>query len=132
MFRRTLTAALALLAITLTTPALAVDYDRAKELYQTEKYRLALAHFRSLARDGDKRAQYYLGNMFALGQGVKQDHEEAAKWYERSAKSGSHRSAEALGKMYLAGLGVEMDEARGKLWLEMAADLREENVDDCE
>ena len=42
----------------------------------------------TLARQGDARAQYYLGEMHEQGLGTKQNAEEAFKWYAKAAAHG--------------------------------------------
>lgn len=40
------------------------------------------------AENGDVQAQYRLGGMYFHGQGVKQDDQEALKWYLKVAEQG--------------------------------------------
>ena len=56
-------------------------------------------------------AQYNLGNIYRNGEGVKQDHFEAVKWFQKS-KVGRGRECKGtvqynLGIMYSNGKGVE-------------------------
>lgn len=46
--------------------------------------RLSLLHL--AAEKGDVKAQYKLGNMYALGKGVEENALEAIRWYSRSAE----------------------------------------------
>ena len=41
----------------------------------------AVRLYRLAAEQGDANAQYNLGRMYDLGQGVARDHEEAVRWY---------------------------------------------------
>ena len=43
-----------------------------------------------LAEQGDATAQYYLGNMYSVGRGVKQDDVEAVKWYRKAQSKDLH------------------------------------------
>ena len=52
------------------------DYETAHELV------------RPLAEQGDALAQYSLGEMYDLGEGVPEDDAEAAKWYRKAAEQG--------------------------------------------
>jgi TPR repeat protein len=43
---------------------------------------------RSLAEQGDAKAQFALGTMYHYGQGVAQDHAEALRWWREAAEQG--------------------------------------------
>jgi uncharacterized protein len=51
-------------------------------------YATALRLFRSLAEQGNADAQYHLGHMYFVGQGIPQDYAEALKWYRLAADQG--------------------------------------------
>ena len=40
------------------------------------------------AKRGNVRAQYDVGESYAWGKGVKQDHAEAVKWFRKAAEQG--------------------------------------------
>jgi TPR repeat protein len=48
-------------------------------------YATALQHLRPLADQGDARAQFILGAMYAEGQGVPQNFADPVKWYRLAA-----------------------------------------------
>lgn len=48
------------------------------------------------AKKGDPEAQYNLGVMYENGNGVKQNYEEAIKWYRKAADQGLAKAIEAL------------------------------------
>jgi TPR repeat protein len=52
----------------------------------------ALQVFRPLAQNGNAEAQYHLAYMYQSGTGVKQNDEEALKWYLKAAANG-HQGA---------------------------------------
>ena len=56
------------------------------------------------AEEGDVKAQYNLGYMYANGQGVPKDAAEAYKWYRKAADQGSAPAQYNLGYMYANGL----------------------------
>ncbi len=68
-------------------------------------------------------AQYYLGVMFANGQGIEKDEKEAAKWYLEASKQGVKEAMYKLAKMYSAGKGVPQDYEAAYAWLKVAAHL---------
>ena len=73
------------------------------------------------AEQGDAKAQFSLGAMYAKGQGVQQDFAQAKFWYEKAAEQGDVRAQCGLGVMYTTGQGVKKDLAQAKFWLEKAA-----------
>jgi len=66
---------------------------------------------KSKADQGDAKAQYNLGNMYADGEGVAKNEAEAVKWYRKAADQGLAEAQFNLGNMYREGLGVVKDEA---------------------
>ena len=66
-------------------------------------------------------AQYNLGTMYDLGQGVPQDHAEALKWYRLAAEQGDMNAQFNLGGVYYNGRGVPQDYAEAHMWFNIAA-----------
>ena len=60
--------------------------------------------------------------MYTNGEGVVQDHAEAAKWYRKAAEQGYARAQSALGFMYNTGQGVQQDFAEAEKWFRNAAE----------
>jgi len=77
---------------------------------------------RQTARDGDPRAQFEIGAIFAEGRAINQDLAAAAIWYERSAAQGFAPAGYRLANMLENGVGVEKDLARARLWYQLAAE----------
>jgi TPR repeat protein len=50
-----------------------------------------------------------LGFMYSKGQGVPEDHKEAAKWYQLAADQGLAKAQYNLGHSYANGQGVPSD-----------------------
>lgn len=61
------------------------------------------------AVEGDSFFQFFLGNMFEMGDGVEQNMEYAAYWYRKAVDNGNRDAALPLGVMYVMGSGVEND-----------------------
>jgi len=74
------------------------------------------------ADQGDAAAQYYLGNMYANGQGVAKDDSEAVKWYRKAADQGLAEAQYNLGVAYGNGQGVVRDAAEAVKWYRKAAE----------
>jgi len=116
-------------------PALA-GLEEALAAYESGELRKAFIQFKHLAIRGDAEAQYQLGTLYALGQGVDRNESQALRWLRHAAEQAHRGAAEALAKMYLSGEGVERDEAAARKWLAIArsaADQRaQQQADECE
>ena len=55
---------------------------------------------REAAEQGDAEAQWNLGLSYYNGDGVRQDYEEAAKWYRKAAAQGYAKAKKNLGELY--------------------------------
>jgi hypothetical protein len=78
------------LSLMLTPPgaAIAGPFEDAAAAYKRKDYASAMSLWRSLAEQGDTRAQGNVGVMYSHGEGVPQDYAEALKWYRRAAEQG--------------------------------------------
>ena len=72
------------LVVACATGAVAGPIEESKSAYDRGDYALA-AQLLPLAEQGDARAQFYLGAMYAQGQGVPQDFVLAHMWYNVAA-----------------------------------------------
>ena len=81
----------------------------------------AVEMIRPLAEQGDAEAQYNLGLMYKIGQGVPQDYAETVKWYRKAADQGLNDAQNNLGVMYYSGMGVPQDYVQAHLWFSLAA-----------
>ena len=80
------------------------------------------------AEQGDADAQFRLGVMYDIGQGVPQDEAKAAAWYKKAAEQGDADAQLNLGLMYDNGRGVPQDEVRAVAWYRKAAEQGNENA----
>ena len=90
--------------------------------YNTGRYKTAFEHFSEYAKMGNATAQYYLGDMYYLGEGVSQDYAKAAEWYRKSAEQGNSEAQYWLGRMYYWGKGVSEDNAKAVEWYRKSAE----------
>jgi uncharacterized protein len=90
--------------------------------YRGGDYATAIRLWRPLADQGNAAAQFYLGFMYANGQGVSQDDAAAVSWYQKAADQGNAAAQSYLGFMYQNGRGVPQDDAAGVSWYQKAAD----------
>jgi len=80
--------------------ARADDFEDARDAYQKGNYAQAIELFRPLAAQGNARAQYNLGFMYLMADGVIQDYKEAVKWFLLAAEQGYADAQYNLGLMY--------------------------------
>ena len=66
----------------------AQDFDKGMDAYLSEDYATALREWRPLAAQSDVEAQFFLGVMYATGQGVIKDNVYAHMWWNIAASSG--------------------------------------------
>jgi len=118
---RTLLAALTALML-LATPVVAGDFEDANAAYIAGYHQKAFRLFKSLAEQGDARAQNNLGWMYANGKGVPEDNAKAVYWYRKAAEQGDARAQNNLGWMYANGKGVPEDNAKAVYWYHKAAE----------
>ena len=83
---------------------------------------IARLRFRRSAEQGHALAQFNLGLMYHKGEGVPQDHTEAAWWYRRAAEQGHANAQFSLGLMYASGRGIPQDHAEAEKWWHRAAE----------
>ena len=74
------------------------------------------------AEQGDAQGQYSLAVSYAHGQGVRQDHAEAVRWYRKAADQGYAKAQSKLASIYFYGKGVGQDYAESLRWARKAAE----------
>lgn len=101
-------------------------YDKCSD--QTESVFTAMTNnkelelYRKKAEQGDADAQYQLGNVFFVGEGVEEDNDEAIKWFRKAAAQGHADAQYQLGEIYYWGQGVDEDYNEAIDWYFMAAE----------
>ncbi|MDE1930223.1 MAG: SEL1-like repeat protein, partial [Alphaproteobacteria bacterium] len=80
------------------------------------------------AKTGDPVAEYRLGVLYALGQGVKQDYAHAAQLFKAAADGGVAEAQYNVAVMYSEGMGVQRDPAQAVTWYEKAAEQGNANA----
>lgn len=110
-----------LLVTVLWAPVTWADYSDGLSAYQRGDFAEALRVWGPLTDRGDPAAQYAIGLMHRLGQGVERDYAEAVRWYSRAADQGFLPAQINLGTMYANGQGVEEDYPQAYKWFELAA-----------
>ena len=105
----------------LTAPARA-GIDEGLAAYERGDYATALQEWVLLANQGDAETQYFLGHMYAEGQGVPRQNGKAAVWFRQAAEQGNGYGQFALGYLYDKGIGVAQDDAEAARWYRKSAE----------
>ena len=91
-----------------------------------------LEKWRSSAQQGDMRAQYILGQIYALGTGVKANLSESVKWYELSGNQGHENAFFSIGKMFNDGCAATpQDRTQAIVWFNRAAEQKNSEAMYC-
>ena len=113
-------AAFAIWAV-LATPVAAQKIDAGRAAYEAGDYATALENFQPLAEQGNAEAQFNLGFMYYIGQGVPQDYAEAGRWFRLAAEQGNAGAQVTLGFMHADGQGVPQDIVLAHMWFNIAS-----------
>tara|TARA_R110002050_G_scaffold269917_2_gene412723 strand:- start:269464 stop:270675 length:1212 start_codon:yes stop_codon:yes gene_type:complete len=120
LFLRRLLIALVFGLISLSS--LADDVDKGITAYQQQDYQTAFYAWSLAAQQGDPDAEYHLGQLYRLGQGVNIDYPSAQSYYLKAAKKGHPLAQLNLGTLYYSGkLGSKQEETAFH-WLHQAAE----------
>jgi TPR repeat protein len=103
------------------TGAARADMDAGIEAYKRGDYDTARVAWAPLASAGDPEAQYFLGHLYAKGEGVARDYGKALVLFRTSANQGYPYGQFALGYVYEYGLGVEPEAGEAARWYRSAA-----------
>jgi TPR repeat protein len=95
------------------------DLASAKHAYEQKDYATAFKEFTPLSEQGNAEAQFFLGKMYLVGQGVPKDSDLAIKWFKASAAQGNADAQFFLGSIYLL---PHKDIAEGVKWLRLSAE----------
>ncbi len=99
---------------------LAETYRRAPAAWRDAG--LARFWYRKAAEQGHIAAQYELGMLYKLGDGVPESNARAADWLRLAAGLGRHRGAQfQLGELFFHGRGVGQDYGTALSWYRKAA-----------
>ena len=102
--------------------ARAADLSQGVAAYQRGDYAAALAELRPLAQGGNARAQFALARMYAAGDGVDQDQDEATRWYRSAAEQGLAQAQYNLGVRLQNGTGTTEQLPQAARWYARAAE----------
>jgi len=107
-----------ILTLSLAAPAPAASLEDAVAAYRKGDYANALQIYRPLAEQGLAVAQFNVGLMYDMGQGVLHNYSEAVKWYRRAADQGRPDAQYQLGHLHYK----REQYAEAAKWFRLAAD----------
>ena len=81
-----------------------------------------MRQFRALAEEGHAGALFYLGVMYADGEGIPEDDGQAVSWFRKAAEQGNADAQYNLGVMHRNGEGVSEDDRQAVSWFRKAAE----------
>lgn len=96
--------------------------ERGKVFYQQKDYATALHEFYGSARNGNDESQFYMGLMFARGEGVPRDTTQAQYWFDRAARKGNAEAQQAFAAMLWQGNYLETNRQTALEWYQRAAE----------
>ncbi|WP_043892741.1 tetratricopeptide repeat protein [Providencia sneebia] len=73
------------------------------------------------AEQGDVNAQYNIGTIYDVGEGIPKDTAKAIGWYQKAAEQGHAKAQYMLGIMYESGDCLPYDAAKAVEWFKKAA-----------
>ena len=103
--------------------------------YRSKNYDSAREELTPLAKQGNARAQYFLGFMHLNGRGVDEDEDKATEWFLKAEKGlrvlankGKRDSQYFLGWMHYKGLGVAKNLKEAAKWFGKSAENGHKNA----
>ena len=98
------------------------DMNLGETAYVTGDYETAFQELQPHAMEGNARAQFIVGRMYANGTAVNQSDTEAIRWYELAAQQGFYLAQYSLASMYFYGYGIEQSYKEAVYWWHKAAE----------
>jgi len=98
-------------------------YEQALGFVRKKKIVDAVTLFRQASTQGNRRAQYQLGLLYARGDGVQKNLVRARELLHKAAIQGHPKAQFYLGQMYAFGDGGEKDPIKATMWFWLATTL---------
>ena len=96
------------------------DFAAGDAAYKLGNYGNAAPFYRKAADQGHALAQFSIGLMYDIGQGVQQDYTQALSWYIKAAERGNAKAQNNLGFMYSEGKGVTQNYITAHMWFNIS------------
>ena len=98
-------------------------FNKMATAYQSGNFAEAFKLAEQLANKHNADAMNLLGNMYAQGQGTKQNYGMARSWWEMASNKGNAAATGNIGLLYAQGWGVPQNMAEAEKWFKKGADL---------
>ena len=98
------------------------DFQKGLTAAQSGDFATVLREWTPLAEQGNAGAQFNLGYLYRMGEGVPQDYKNALKWWKLAAGQGDASAQGGLGYMSANGKGVPIDFNIALKWWTLAAE----------
>lgn len=98
------------------------NFQTGLEALKNEDYRVGFEILSPLAKQGDRRAQYCIGLLYAQGKYLPLDFTRAREWYRLAAEQGHINAQNNLGLLFKQGKGGAQDMVRAYMWFDIAAE----------
>lgn len=103
------------------------QFNKALAAFKRGENYLAKRLLLPLAQQQYTGAEFYMGMIYDIGQGVAKSPAKAVHWYQRAAQKGYHPAQHNLAVAYAKGVGVKQDLKKALRWWRRAA--RQGNTD---
>ena len=88
-------------------------YQKGRLLFNSNKYSEAVKYFDKAAEQGQKEAQYQLGNCYYYGIGINKDINRAKEWYRKASEQGHIEAQSKLSEIKITGSNNNQDKDNG-------------------
>jgi TPR repeat protein len=96
--------------------------DLLGDLYQHQgNYAQAVKWYRAAAAAGNPRGEYYLGEAYASGKGVRKAERQALSWFHKAAIGGDAHAQALRGVQYMIGQAVPRNPELAYAWVAVAS-----------
>lgn len=102
-------------------PAVAATPEDGRRAYDAGRFTDAMGIWAELGHQGNAQAEFGVGLLYDLGNGVKEDPGRAFFWYQLAAEAGVPEAEFNVAAMYDAGRGVAQNSDAAALWYARAA-----------
>jgi TPR repeat protein len=92
------------------------EIERGIELFKKRKFDKSFEILIPFAKNGDKKAQFYVGLLYDMGSIKMMDKARAVEWYRKSAEQGYAPAEYDMGVMFSKGEGIYKDLQEAKEW----------------
>ena len=98
------------------------DFTAGLKAYDAGDFKTAMKEWLPLAQAGDAEAQFRVGRLYDVGEGVPRNAEKAISWYQKSAEQKNLNAAFNLGSIFYEGTLVKKNYAKAYKYWRLAAE----------